>query len=158
MLGRIWKWHNFPRSRMNEPSILKDFKIDSNTEVVIENQRGITLFGFMWYSPHLLVPKVDPPQYQIVYFEENKEHNGDYSINISLSKLSNRILRSFEPFYPLDFVAPGVQLPETKWHILMSIEDTDDDGWNYSWAFGSRHWKYRNGLVRRRVWVRLPVD
>lgn len=139
-------------------TLLKDFKIDSNSEVVIENQRGITILGFAWYSPHLLVPKMDPPQYQIVYFEEGIDDSGAYNVNISLTKLSNRILRSFEHFYPLDFVPPGVHVPETRWHILMSIEDTDDDGWNYSWAFGSKHWKYRNGFVRRRVWVKLPID
>ncbi|AET39425.1 Spo73p Ecym_4367 [Eremothecium cymbalariae DBVPG len=38
-------------------------------QVIVENQRGITVFGYPFFSNKLLIPKVDPPQ-----FHTEKDH------------------------------------------------------------------------------------
>lgn len=139
---------------MSKNGLLKNFKINLSNDIVIENQRGLTVLGYTLYSPHLLFPGIDPPQYQIVYCEPGDEE----ADNIILNSLSNKILSSFEQLYPIDFNPAKETIENTKWYILMSIEDTDDQGWNYSWSFRSKRWKYKNGLVRRRVWVKLPAE
>ncbi|SMN19956.1 similar to Saccharomyces cerevisiae YER046W SPO73 Meiosis-specific protein of unknown function, required for spore wall formation during sporulation [Maudiozyma saulgeensis] len=135
--------------------LMRNFKVDISNDIVIENQRGITLIGYTLYSPHLLIPRIDPPQYQIIYFD-GKEGDDREQAKITFTSLSNKILHSFEQLYPMDFQLNETASKQHKWYVLMSVEDTDDDGWDYSWSFRSKRWKYKNGLVRRRVWVRLP--
>lgn len=135
--------------------LMRNFKMDISEDIVIENQRGITLIGYTLYSPHLLIPRIDPPQYQILYFKV-KEGDPNDDAKATFTSLSNKILHSFEQLYPMDFQENEVTSRQHRWYVLMSVENTDDDGWDYSWSFRSKRWKYKNGLVRRRVWVRLP--
>ncbi|KAG0666963.1 hypothetical protein C6P45_000172 [Maudiozyma exigua] len=140
---------------MDFVKILKEFNITVADDIVVENQRGFTIVDYTLYSPHLLIPKIDPPQYQIVYYERDNSGLKDMT-KIKFTTLSKKILHSFEQFYPMDFQPDHVTPEDYKWYILVSIKDTDDDGWNYSWFFRHKRWKYKNGFVRRRIWVKLP--
>ena len=139
---------------MDFVKILKEFNIAVTDDIVVENQRGFTVIGYTLYSPHLLIPKVDPPQYQIVYYETDDDGKKDQT-KIKFTTLSKKILHSFEQFYPIDFQPDDTSPKDYKWYALVSLKDTDDDGWNYSWFFRNKRWKYRNGFVRRRIWVKL---
>lgn len=109
-------------------------------DIVVENQRGFTILGYPIFSSKLLIPRVDPPQFEI-WSQENKH------TEIGLGT----------EFYPLDL---ETDTKKYKWFVAMEHRgqyDIDDQGWSYSWHFGSKRWKGKNGFVRKRVWVRLPV-
>lgn len=108
----------------------QDIPVDIDYELIIENQRGLTLFGFPLFAPKFF--PWDPPQYVTPK-------------NVQVHGLV---------LYPL----PTEQWHWIwdKWHVTM-IGDVDDQGWKYAWNFNSKAWRGRTflGCVRRRVWMRL---
>ncbi|CAD6621657.1 HN1_G0001190.mRNA.1.CDS.1 [Saccharomyces cerevisiae] len=137
---------------MGKNHFLKDFSALPE-DVLIENERGVTLLGYPLFSPKILLPHVDPPQFQRLNTE-----------NGSLIALSKNTISNFIELYPIDLsterTAGSSSSQMTKWFVLMDYKekyDIDDQGWCYSWNFNNSRWKSKNGLVRRRVWVRLPT-
>ena len=106
-------------------------------EMVLENQRGMKVFGIPLYSGKSLIPKMDPSNFQLL--------NGDNMY--LLGELSQ---------FPLSDL--GWQWTWPEWYVLMA-NDVDEEGWVYSRVFfASRHWKgkhYMGHFVRRRIWIRL---
>lgn len=102
-------------------------------EVIVENQRGTTVFGVQMYSNKSMLAW-DPPK-----FETLDGH--------SLGKAG---------IYPLPDA--NWRWSWQNWHVLM-INDVDEEGWIYSTTrFGSRNWKGKSGFfkfIRRRIWVRM---
>ncbi|GAV27053.1 hypothetical protein PMKS-000514 [Pichia membranifaciens] len=103
-------------------------------EIIIENQRGATLFGSKMFCKQSVLYPLDPPKYQALTGQ-------------NLTSLS---------MYP----EPGNNWRWCwkKWHVIM-IKDVDEEGWIYSTIrFGSYNWtgvgKFGN-FVRRRIWVRM---
>lgn len=115
-------------NHMREHGPLTTFDVDY--DVLIESERGLTLFGFPLFSPQLF--PWDPPQFSAA---NGVQVNG-----------------------PRLFPLPTQQWSWAwdRWHIMM-IGDTDDQGWQYAWRFESRWWRARMvfGCVRRRLWIRL---
>ncbi|QPG72781.1 hypothetical protein FOA43_000083 [Brettanomyces nanus] len=103
-------------------------------EIIVENQRGSTLFGVPMYSKQSMFYGADPPTFQAL--------NGCGLGNMGIYPLPGRDWR-----WSWD-----------SWHVMM-ISDVDEDGWVYSnIRFGSKYWKGTRGfgrMVRRRVWVRM---
>lgn len=118
--------------------------LDSNNrdvkyEIIIENQRGTTMFGSKLFSKQSVLYPLDPPKYQTL--------TGQNLTNLSM--------------YPEP--AHNWKWCWKHWHVMM-INDVDEEGWIYSSIrFGSYHWsgigKFGN-FVRRRIWVRMvePID
>lgn len=103
-------------------------------ELIIENQRGATMFGSKAYSKQSVLYPLDPPKYQTL--------TGQNLTNIYMY-----------PEPPANW-----RWSWNNWHVMM-INDVDEEGWIYSAIrFGSYHWtgvgKFGN-FVRRRIWVRL---
>lgn len=103
-------------------------------EIIIENQRGATLFGSKMFSKQSVLYPLDPPKYQTL--------TGQNLVNLSM--------------YPEP--AHNWMWCWKKWHVMM-INDVDEEGWIYSpIRFGSYKWtgvgKFGN-FVRRRIWVRM---
>lgn len=103
-------------------------------EIIIENQRGVTLFGSKFYGKQSVLYPIDPPKYQTL--------TGKNLTNLAM--------------YP----EPGHDWNWRwkHWHVMM-INDVDEEGWIYSAIrFGSYKWsgvgKFGN-FVRRRIWVRM---
>ena len=115
-------------------------------EKIIENQRGIGIWGYQFFSSSLLIPILDPPRFQLIL------HSADGSVAFS-NALPTNAFDSFNYIYPVDFVK---RRNDFKWYVLVGVDDTDGEGWRYSWNFCDKHWKSSSGVVRRRIWVRLP--
>ncbi|CCE62287.1 hypothetical protein TPHA_0C01310 [Tetrapisispora phaffii CBS 4417] len=125
-------------------------------EVIIENERGFTMLGHTVYSSKMLVPKLDPPRFQLY----NKFTKKIISILVNRTNLSKTI----ENIFPIKLVENldsntknGGAYP-FEWYVLVDNDgklDNDDQGWFYSWNFRNEHWKNKNGIVRRRIWIRL---
>ncbi|AMD20644.1 HDL100Wp [Eremothecium sinecaudum] len=136
-------------------------------QVIVENQRGITLFGYPFFSSKLLIPKVDPPQF---HTEKDRQPISTATSNY-YGNTNNKLL------LPLNFKCSmglteevgegsaqvecvGERDDEFAWFVSMDYHgnyDIDDQGWCYSWSFRSKYWKGKNGFVRKRFWVRLPT-
>lgn len=118
--------------------ITQNASFEYKLELVIENQRGLKMFGIPVFSDKSLVPLLDPSNFQ--------------AIDGKNLRLINNNLHNL----PL----PGLnwQWDWDTWYILM-LNDVDDQGWIYSkWLFRSHHWKgkyYFGNFIRRRVWIRL---
>lgn len=100
-------------------------------DILIENERGAIILGFPFYTKYMF--PCDPPNFTNV--------NGSQITNLKL--------------FPL----PDLNWSWTwdKWYVIMS-DDTDDQGWIYSWRFGSNHWRGEQKFgcfVRKRLWLRL---
>ena len=130
----------------------------SKNEIIVENQRGLTVLGYPLFSANLLLPTLDPPQFQLLCKQEVKEialhkTSGNVAdITYTLNKLSHQVSSSFEHLYPLAF---DECYSDNKWYVYMSLADADDQGWCYSWNFHNRRWKSKNGFVRKRIWIKL---
>lgn len=117
----------------------EDDTIDIAFDVIIENQRGLKLFGIPLFSRKSLIPFLDPPLFQRL---------DGLKVSLSLGKIEN---------YPLpDF---GWQWSWHQWYVLM-LNDVDELGWVYLLIFLRLrlrwHGKYYFGdFVRRRLWVRM---
>ncbi|ODQ80069.1 hypothetical protein BABINDRAFT_28536, partial [Babjeviella inositovora NRRL Y-12698] len=112
-------------------------------DFVVENQRGMTLFGIPMFSKHSLLEPLDPPSYQ--------------SVNTNNDVLQG-YHRAILELYPLpDLLWDWAW---DSWCILMN-NDVDDQGWIYlRFFFQSSLWHGKSKLgnfVRRRIWVRLRV-
>ncbi|CCC70242.1 hypothetical protein NCAS_0E01720 [Naumovozyma castellii] len=117
-------------------------------DLIIENERGATILGYPLFSPRLLIPHIDPPQFQMIIPETG-----------TLQCISNDIISSFHQLYPFGYDEEQEQA-QKKWFVMMDFKnryDMDDQGWCYSWTFNNERWKSKNGIVRRRVWVRLST-
>ncbi|VEU21347.1 DEKNAAC102396, partial [Brettanomyces naardenensis] len=90
-------------------------------EIIIENQRGSTVFGVPMYSNRSLFHPIDPPKFQTL--------NGHSLGNMGMYPLPGRNSR----------------WSWRSWQVLM-INDVDEDGWIYSsFRFGSRRWRGKGG-------------
>ncbi|CCE72908.1 Piso0_000511 [Millerozyma farinosa CBS 7064] len=111
---------------------------DHKFDLIIENQRGMKLFGIPLFSNRSLIPILDPSNYQMA-----NGHN--------LQLIHNRINN-----YPLPDL--GWEWSWDKWYVLM-VNDVDDQGWIYSkMMFRNKLWKGKYNIgdfIRRRVWVRM---
>lgn len=103
-------------------------------DVVVQNQRGWFLIGYPFFSAKSLLP-FDPSEWT-----SKSGHNLSVSIT--------------------DLVPPDDtwEWAWRRWYVDMS-GDVDDQGWCYSWRFGSQHWHgthiWFRSFVRRRTWKRL---
>lgn len=118
-------------------------------DIFVENERGVGLLGYPFFSAKLLIPRIDPSNFQIVNTEDRLLRN-----------ISNASVHSIAGLYPLtkDEAREKANGP-SKWFVLMDFKDKldmDDQGWLYSWHFTTERWKSKHGFVRRRVWVKLP--
>lgn len=118
-------------------------------DIFVENERGVGLLGYPFFSAKLLIPRIDPSNFQIVNTEDRLLRN-----------ISNASVHSIAGLYPLtkDEGREKANGP-SKWFVLMDFKDKldmDDQGWLYSWHFSTYRWKSKHGFVRRRVWVKLP--
>lgn len=120
---------------------------DLPEDIFVENERGFTFLGYPIFSAKLLIPRLDPTNFQLVNSE-----------NGLLKNISNASVHTIAGLYPL--AKNEVKKREQEgWFVLMEYEDKadmDDQGWVYSWHFGTDRWKSKHGFVRRRVWVKLP--
>lgn len=112
---------------------------DYDYDFVVENQRGMKMFGIPLFLNKALIPVFDPATFQLA--------NGK-NLSINYDKIDNFHLPD------LDWVWAW-----PKWYVLM-LNDVDDQGWLYlGISFRLRHhWKgkyYFGNFVRRRIWVRL---
>lgn len=111
----------------------EDYGPHSVVDRCFENQRGWFLFGFPFFSANSLMP-VDP-----------KPWTSDKGVAISGDASS--------------YLLPDVtwRWAWKRWYVDMSL-DVDDQGWAYSWRFGSRSWHgshlWLQSFVRRRAWIR----
>ncbi|EAZ63314.2 Sporulation-specific protein 73 [Scheffersomyces stipitis CBS 6054] len=125
-------------SSFNDDIIATDIQFD----FVLENQRGMKLFGIPLYSKNSLLPLIDPSTYQSIKGKR---------LLISADHLNNFPLPDFSWTWSWD-----------SWYVLM-CNDVDDQGWVYSNLFFNnyftdRTWKgkyYLGNFVRRRIWVRM---
>lgn len=111
--------------------------VPSRLDILYENQRGWWIFGVPLFS-HRSLLQFDPPAWV----------TGDHRAS------------------PVDVTNADVPDPSWKWawpswYVDMS-GDVDEEGWQYSFAFGSRFAWHGNhpwprSFVRRRRWVRLRV-
>jgi hypothetical protein len=112
-------------------------KEEEFAEVLIENQRGWFLFGFPFFSANTLFP-LDPSPWTC----------GPAGATTAPGDISS---------FPLP--APGWEWVWSRWYIDMGY-DVDDQGWSYSFNFGSNsRWHgshvWFHSFVRRRRWIRL---
>lgn len=156
------------------------FEIEETKDIIVENQRGITLLGVPFFSPSFLLPGLDPPNYQLIISNSlggnsDPKNKSIIPINYRSGDNPRNKLNSFDYLYPLPWNPvtncenninnlPQKNNKHGKWYVKLNhdmVEDEpllnycDDQGWIYSWRFRSNHWKDRNGLVRRRIWVKL---
>lgn len=113
---------------------LKKGRDDVKYEIVIENQRGATVFGSKIYTQQQLFYPVDPPKFQ------------------TLTGMKLQSLELYpEPNHNWKWVW-------NKWHVLM-INDVDENGWIYSKvSFNSKNWTSAGQFgkfARRRIWIRM---
>ncbi|CCF60679.1 hypothetical protein KAFR_0L00720 [Kazachstania africana CBS 2517] len=127
-----------------------NFSILGDKNLIIENQRGLILLGYPFFSPSLLLPILDPPEFQLVFLKDNLSNIAKITC---LNKISNKTSNCLDQLFPLDSECVK---EKQKWYVLMACDDIDDQGWCYSWTFNNRRWKSKNGIVRRRIWIKLP--
>lgn len=118
-------------------------------DIFVENERGLSFLGYPFFSARLLIPRLDPSNFQTLNSEDRLLRN-----------ISNASVHSIAGLYPLtkDEAREKDNGP-AKWFVLMDFKDKldmDDQGWLYSWHFSTERWKSKHGFVRRRVWVKLP--
>lgn len=114
-------------------------------DTVVENQRGMFLFGYAMFLAHQRWRAFDPPAFQVV--------RNDLELPVPLAHGAHEITQ-----IPLPDLGWEWEWPE--WRVLMAGE-VDEHGWCYlAVRFQSKHWsgRYRLGrFVRRRIWTRLRV-
>lgn len=136
---------------MQDTNFLEFFNLNNyllTNDIIIENQRGFSLLGYPLFSPDLLLPVFDPPNFQLLYLNNEKFLN---ILPISLSKNLNSMI----DMYALNYNEKNNNSNDSKWYVLMDSNDMDDQGWYYSWNFHSKKWKSKHGVVRRRFWIKL---
>ncbi|KAK6203643.1 sporulation-specific protein 73 [Scheffersomyces amazonensis] len=111
-------------------------------DFIIENQRGMKLFGIPLFSKDSLIPIIDPSNYQRL---DGKD------LILTNNRLDNYCLPDLDWVWCWE-----------NWYVLM-YNDVDDQGWLYSNIFFSnslsdKRWKgkyYFGNFIRRRIWVKL---
>ncbi|KAJ9611090.1 hypothetical protein H2200_004273 [Cladophialophora chaetospira] len=109
----------------------------SEIDILYENQRGSFFFGIPLYSHSSLLP-IDPHPWA------NKDFK-DSPVNITNAQVPD----------------PSWEWTWKTWYVDMS-HDVDEEGWQYSFAFG-RNWVWHgthpwfHSFVRRRRWLRKRV-
>ncbi|KAF5093132.1 hypothetical protein D0Z00_004230 [Geotrichum galactomycetum] len=127
-----------PQQLVDAPALTHpQLKEEEFAEVLIENQRGWFLFGFPFFSANTLFP-LDPSPWTC----------GPAGATTAPGDISS---------FPLP--APGWEWAWSRWYIDMGY-DVDDQGWSYSFNFGSNsRWHgshvWFHSFVRRRRWIRL---
>lgn len=121
---------------------INDFTFDSDddyekfADILTENERGWFILGYPFFSSNMLFP-TDP--YPWTY--------GFSGVRAAPGDIDN---------FPLP--DPSWTWTWNRWYVDMSY-DVDDQGWSYSWRFGSPIWHgshvWFHSFVRRRRWVRL---
>lgn len=111
-------------------------KIEYKFEALIENQRGLRMFGVPLFSGKSLLPLLDPPRYLRL---DGKR------VKLAYDSIDNFVLPDFDWAWTWSL-----------WYVVMMC-DVDESGWAYLSFWGKRwHGHFRFGdSVRRRVWVRL---
>lgn len=108
----------------------------SELDILYENQRGLFFFGIPLYS-HSSLLNFDSGPWVTHDFRESP-------VNITNAQLPD----------------PSWEWVWRSWYVDMS-GDVDDQGWQYSFSFGSKAWHgthpWFHSFVRRRRWVRLRV-
>lgn len=104
-------------------------------QVLVENQRGWFILGFPFFSSNVLMP-TDPVPW-------TSGNNGSPSPGgIACYQLPD----------------PSWKWTWPQWYVDMAY-DVDDQGWSYSWRFGSDTWHgshvWFHSFVRRRRWIRV---
>ncbi|EGV63536.1 hypothetical protein CANTEDRAFT_114386 [Yamadazyma tenuis ATCC 10573] len=124
--------------KLNSMFVTNDDGYEYKLELVVENQRGLKIFGIPMFSSNSLIPMLDPSSFQLL--------NGQ-NLKVIDNNLNNL------PLPDLNW-----QWHWECWYVLM-LNDVDDQGWIYSKInFNSHHWKgkyYFGNFIRRRVWIRL---
>lgn len=116
-------------------------------QIIVENQRGLKIFGIPCFNRKSLIPGLDPPPFQRV--------DGTRVI-LSDDSIEN---------YPLPDL--NWRWAWDSWYVLM-LNDVDESGWMYLSAIFRKglHWHGKcllGNFVRRRLWLRLrtrdiPID
>lgn len=125
------------------PSKIKqDEHVVYDFDFIIENQRGMKVFGIPLFSNKSLLPFIDPSNYQ---------HINGKTILLNYNKIEN---------YPLPDLA--WKWGWSNWYIYM-VHDVDDQGWIYSslifnWKFNWKGKYYFGNFIRRRIWIRLRYE
>lgn len=116
----------------SDSALTKEYKIDT----LVENQRGIKVFGTALFSSKSLIPLLDPS----VYLRLDGRR-----VKLPYDSLDNYVLPDFDWKWTW-----------SVWYVLM-LNDTDELGWLYLGIWGKRwHGKYHFGdCVRKRVWLRM---
>lgn len=102
-------------------------------EYQVESERGFQFFGSIVFTSNTLLP-LDPAHFT----------------SVSGEPLGKRLT---------DFEVPDESWvwAWSRWYVDMTA-DVDDQGWCYSWRFGSKHWsgrhRFMRSFVRQRVWKR----
>ncbi|OJJ99227.1 hypothetical protein ASPACDRAFT_10359, partial [Aspergillus aculeatus ATCC 16872] len=119
----------------NHPK-LSGLKPGTELEILYENQRGWFFFGIPLYS-HSSLLNFDPAAW-------TTPDGRDSAVDITKAQLPD----------------PSWEWVWKTWYVDMS-GDVDDQGWQYSFSFGSSAWHgshpWYHSYVRRRRWVRLRV-
>lgn len=123
---------------------------DLSYDLLVEHERGCTVFGYPLFSKTMLAPFIDPPEF-----------TNQYGLPVNVTQLGRNTSTGAPmhnlALYPLE--QARWKWKWDRWHVLMIGPDTDDQGWVYSGLrFGSKHWtgKYRFGnSVRKRFWIRV---
>ncbi|KAH3902790.1 Spo73p SCDLUD_000381 [Saccharomycodes ludwigii] len=139
---------------------------ESPPDIIIENQRGITLLGYPIYSARLLIKHLDPPKYQtfpdLVHVsggpklyplerQRQQPQTTEYKWFVSIDFYSSKYFKSVSKRNEEDISYNNNN------NVLTTPDDIDEQGWYYAWNFRSENWNGKYGIVRRRFWIRLPV-
>lgn len=110
-------------------------------QFIVENQRGMKVFGIPMFNGKSLIPGIDPPPYLRV---------DGTRVNLSDNTIEN---------YPLPDL--NWRWAWELWYVLM-LNDVDESGWLYLSVFFRKglHWHgkcFVGNFVRRRLWLRMRV-
>ncbi|KAJ6604655.1 hypothetical protein DFH09DRAFT_1123408 [Mycena vulgaris] len=110
--------------------------------VVYENQRGLSLFSSLYYSPLSLLP-TDPSPFTIPQAPSKRSKQPD--VSLAAFPLPDGAWRWLSP-----------------WMIDMRSDsgEVQHDGFEYNWMFRTHKWHPESGpmsWVRRRRWIRLMM-
>ena len=164
-------------------SAKRELDADTVIDILYENQRGSFLFGIPLFSSNSLL-QIDPPSWQTCDPAERHEpartpmgqpavssdptQNADPNVNPKNPRKSRPRQPLLRPS-PVDIT--NAQVPDPcwewgwpSWYVDMS-HDVDEEGWEYSFSFGTPPYKsygwhgtqkpWWHAFVRRRRWIRM---
>lgn len=144
--------------------------LDETHDIIVENQRGIKLLGIPFFSSSLLLPGVDPPNYQLIISVENKKNRVTTKDKQIIAMPyhgphnSKNITSIFDEIYPLPWIPKekyifvenndqpaNVFIPEGnqkqgKWYVRLNHNPTEKDSLlnfcdGQGWIYS---WRFRN--------------